>query len=93
MVIEIKELEELRKELHELKDLVLSLKEGKIDIQYVPAEKAAELLGTTTQTLYNHAKKGLFPKYKFGDRTVYYRLDELYKAFRPMKNNKNERLD
>ena len=31
------------------------------------------------------AKKRLFPKYKLGDRTVYYKLDELYNAFKPFK--------
>lgn len=82
MIIEIKGLDKIEKELEEIKKLILSVERNNKEPEYINAEKAAEIIGVTTQTLYNHAKNGLFPKYKFGDRTVYYRLDEIYAAFR-----------
>lgn len=83
MIIEIKELDKILKKLERIEWLMQINESNNNDPEYVTAEKAAEILETTTQTLYNHSKKGLFPKYKFGDRTVYYRLSEIYKTFKP----------
>jgi len=89
MIIEIKGLDKIEKELEEIKRLILSLENNMKEPEFVTAEKAAETLGTTTQTLHNHAKKGLINKYKFGNRTVYYNLNEIYAAFK--SNNKLEK--
>jgi len=88
MVIEIKELEKIQKDIEELKVLIHQLLNNAIVPEFVTAEKAAEKLETTTQTLYNLSKKGLFPKYKFGDRTVYYKLSEIYAAFKKHQNGR-----
>ena len=85
MIIEIKELDKILKKLEKIESLMSINDTNSKEPEYVTAEKAAEILETTTQTLYNHSKKGLFPKYKFGERTVYYRLSEIYKTFKPLK--------
>ena len=83
MIIEIKELDKILKKLERIESLMLKNESNSNDPEYITAVEAAEKLGTTTQTLYNHSKKGMFPKYKFGDRTVYYILSEIYKTFKP----------
>jgi len=85
MKVKIKGLDKVLKELERLEKLMLNNDSNTKWPEFVKAERAAEILETTTQTLYNHSKKGLFPKYKFGDRTVYYKLSELYAAFKPLK--------
>lgn len=84
MKIKIKEIGTILRELAELKKLVEESRSNSSYPEFVTAEKAAEILGTTTQTLYNHSKKGLFHKYKFGDRTVYYKLEEIFSAFKQL---------
>jgi predicted DNA-binding transcriptional regulator AlpA len=88
MILEFEELKKIQKDIEEIKNLILSSDHNNKDPEFVTAEKASELLGVTAQTLYNHAKNGLFPKYKFGDRTVYYRLDEIYAAFKSYNRRK-----
>ena len=85
MKVKIKGLDKILKKLERLEKLMLNNDSNTKWPEFVKAERAAEILETTTQTLYNHSKKGLFPKYKFGDRTVYYKLSELYAAFKPLK--------
>ncbi len=82
MIIEFEELGQVLEELREIKSLLLNNNNESKYPKYVTAEKAAEILGTTMQTLYNHSKNRLFPRYKFGDRTVYYKLEEIYMAFK-----------
>jgi len=84
MKIEFKEIGQILRELAEIKNLLSDNKVNSDHPEFITAEKAAEILGTTTQTLYNHAKKGLYPKYKFGDRAVYYKLDEIFSAFKKL---------
>jgi predicted DNA-binding transcriptional regulator AlpA len=84
MNIEFKELGQILTEVRELRKLIEENKRNGDYPEFVTAEKAAEILGTTTQTLYNHSKKGLYPKYKFGDRNVYYKMEEIYAAFKKM---------
>lgn len=86
MKIEFKEIGQILRELAEIKNLLSNSKVNSLHPEFVAAERAAEILGTTTQTLYNHAKKGLYPKYKFGDRTVYYKMEEIYAAFKKMND-------
>ncbi len=84
MIIEIEGIDKILKKLERLEKLMLVDESNSKWPEYVTAERAAEILETTTQTLYNHAKKGLIQKYKFGDRTVYYKLSGLYAAFKPV---------
>lgn len=51
-------------------------------LQYLSAEKLAEKLDMTPQTLSALAKEGIIKKYRLGGRKIYYSIPEIYQAIK-----------
>ena len=90
MELQIPGLEQVQKELQELKEMVGNLNPMATEDKYIPKTKMFEMFDLSGSTLRNREQDGTLIVYKIGART-YYKLSDIHSMLENTKVNHGEK--